>query len=75
MVIKSLIVLLISFALSSPVAYYQLYIWKCSACSCKYYGKNPPKDSKCLKTHMNDIWELERIELVPLNKEQLKELG
>jgi hypothetical protein len=30
---------------------------------------------KCLKTYMNDIWELERIELVPLNKEQLKELG
>jgi hypothetical protein len=72
---KDIITLLLLVVLSSPIAYYELYIWKCSACSCKYYGNNPPKDSKCLKTYMNDIWELERIELVPLTPEQLKELG
>jgi len=72
---KYFLILLLYCVLSFPAAYYQLYVWKCVNCNCKYYCKNPPKNSKCLKKGLHDIWELDRIESVPLNKEQLKEIG
>ena len=73
--LKGFLSLLLCCVISSPTAYYQLYIWRCGNCNCKYYGRNPPLDSRCLKTGLFDVWILEQIKKVPLTKEQLKEFG
>jgi hypothetical protein len=72
---KYFLTLLLCGVLSFPMGYYQLYVWKCVNCDCKYYGNNPPKRSKCLKKGLYDIWELDRIESVPLTNEQLRKMG
>lgn len=71
--IKCLLVFLILIVGSAP-AHYRLYIWKCVNCDCYFYGKNPPKNSKCLRQGL-DIWKLEKIEDVPLRKQLSERLG
>lgn len=54
--------------LLSSIGYYELYVWECVMCNCKYYGRNPPAHSRCLKNDITgeDIWELKEVRLIPV---------
>lgn len=56
----------------TTVVYYPLYIWQCVHCKCRFYGKNPPYNSKCLHPFIQtDIWELKEIKYIPIKSKEM----